>query len=421
VQKLIALLCLTTAFAACSRGPDSASTDEAQTSPTPQATPTATPTPEPTPEPVNKDATVSILGYHRFEDRVRDSLALSPEDLRKQMQAIQDAGIEVISMDDFLAWRRGEKSIPDPSIVITIDDGYDDTYSKAWPIFKEFGVPFAFYVYTDYIGAGGRSISWDELQEMVDSGDVTIGSHSISHANLAKRGSKSAEQYRAFLEEEMIESKKGIEEKLGIDVKTFVYPYGILNDEVKAVGEEAGYEALFTVRGSKVKHDTPSTEIGRYIIQSDHPEIFRMALNFAAPGGSTPEGGNPMLAKVELPFTADPAPGQTIGDRNPAITADLSTFEKVDPDSIEMSISSLGEVQPTFDEATRTVTYTPRAKLRHPNYQVTLEARADGKKLKESWSFAFDPNAPVTVAAPEEYQMPDSPAEEAEPSPAQSN
>jgi len=408
VQKLIAVLCLSVAFAACSDGPDSASSEESQSTPTP----TATPTPEPTPEPVNKDASVSILGYHRFEERVRDSLALSPENLRKQMQAIKDSGIEVISMDDFLAWRRGEKSIPDPSILITIDDGYNDTYSIAWPIFKEFGYPFAFYVYTDYISAGGRSITWEQLQEMADAG-VTIGNHSASHANLGKRSGKSPADYRAFLEKELIDSKTTIEEKLGIDVKTFVYPYGIFNEEVEQVASEAGYEALFTVKGTKVKHDTPATQIGRYIIQSDHPQIFRMALDFSGGGSAKPDGTNPLLAKVELPFTAAPAPGETISDRNPAITIDLSPFESIDPDSLEMNISSLGQVKPDYDATNKTVSYTPRAKLRHPNYRITLEARADGKKLKESWSFAFDPNA--TPPTPAEYPMPDAPQAETSP------
>lgn len=398
---LAALFCLS-----CSRSPEQTETPAAEPTPTEVVQSTPTPTPEPTPEPVNQDAVVSILGYHRFEDRVRDSLALSPEDLRKQMEAIRDAGLEVISMDDFLAWRRGEKSIPDQAVLITIDDGYDDTYSKAWPIFQEFGYPFAFFVYTDYIGVGGRSISWEELKEMAEAG-VTIGSHSVSHANLAKRDGRSDEAYRAFLEKEMVDSKKLLEEKLGIDVKTFVYPYGINNEEVRKVGEEAGYEALFTVKGSKVHHDSPFAELGRYIIQSDHPEIFRMALNFSGKQGAS--AGNTMLAKVDLPFPVSPAPGEATGERNPIITIDLSGFESVDPKSIELRLSSLGEVKPTYDAATKTLTYQPRAQLRHSNYKISFEARADGKVLKESWSFALDPSIGPPPTAPSEYQMPDAP------------
>ncbi len=61
-------------------------------------------------------------------------------------------------MKDFLAWRRGEKSIPPKSAVITIDDGYVSGYAVAWPILKEFGYPFTMFIYTNYVGvAANRS------------------------------------------------------------------------------------------------------------------------------------------------------------------------------------------------------------------------------------------------------------------------
>ena len=80
-----------------------------------------------------------MLCYHRFEDRPKDSLAIKPSDFEAQMQALKDSGITVISMDDFLAWRRGEKGIPDKAAIISIDDGYLSGYKVAWPILKKFG------------------------------------------------------------------------------------------------------------------------------------------------------------------------------------------------------------------------------------------------------------------------------------------
>jgi len=38
------------------------------------------------------------------------------------MKELKDSGISVISMQDLLAWRNGEKAIPSKSAVITIDE-----------------------------------------------------------------------------------------------------------------------------------------------------------------------------------------------------------------------------------------------------------------------------------------------------------
>ena len=43
--------------------------------------------------------------------------------LEFEMQAINELGLNVISMEEFMAWKRGEKKIQDKSVLITIDDG----------------------------------------------------------------------------------------------------------------------------------------------------------------------------------------------------------------------------------------------------------------------------------------------------------
>jgi peptidoglycan/xylan/chitin deacetylase (PgdA/CDA1 family) len=154
---------------------DDKSVSAASASRTPVAV--ATPTPPPA---VDRSAKVIVFCYHRFEDNPRDSLAIAPNEFRTQMKELKDNGIVVIPMKDMLAWRRGEKSIPPKSAVITIDDGYVSGYEVAWPILKEFGYPFTMFIYTNYVGAGGKSISWAQLEQMRDAG-VDIESHTVSH------------------------------------------------------------------------------------------------------------------------------------------------------------------------------------------------------------------------------------------------
>ena len=103
------------------------------------------------------------------------------------MEEIKDNGFTVIPMQDFIAWRHGDKGIPAKSCIITIDDGYLSGYETAWPILKKFGYPFTMFIYIDYIDSGGKSISWDQLAEMRDAG-VDIESHTYSHSHLTSPG-----------------------------------------------------------------------------------------------------------------------------------------------------------------------------------------------------------------------------------------
>jgi hypothetical protein len=200
-----AVLCICLAFNSCKKNPRVAgrvAQEAAKATPTPSATPV--------PEPVHLKSEVIVLCYHRFEDRPKDSLAIKPADFEAQMQALKDSGITVISMEDFLAWRRGEKGIPEKAAIISIDDGYLSGYNVAWPILKKFGYPFTMFIYTDYVKggpkSGGQSISWDQLAEMRDAG-VAIEGHTVSHSSLNARKGKTDEQYLVWLKSEILGSK----------------------------------------------------------------------------------------------------------------------------------------------------------------------------------------------------------------------
>jgi peptidoglycan/xylan/chitin deacetylase (PgdA/CDA1 family) len=226
---------------------------------------------------VNRDAKVSVLCYHRFEDNPSDALAIAPAEFRTQMKQLKDSGIEVISMKDFLAWRRGEKSIPPRSAIITIDDGYVSAYNVAWPILKEFGYPFTMFIYTNYVGVGGKSMTWPMLEEMRDAG-VDIESKTVSHHDL--RHAPNGQDYTTWLHNEIYGSKDILEQKLGINIVAFAFPYGTHNDVVRKMALDAGYQALFTVHGEHMGIDAPADQLGRYAVESMHPDVFESALDF---------------------------------------------------------------------------------------------------------------------------------------------
>ena len=354
----------------------------------------STPTPLPTRAP--SASSVAVLGYHRFENPPHDSLAIATREFEAHLQRLKDTGVTVISMGDFLAWRRGEKDVPPRSAVITIDDGYVSGYSEAWPILKKFGYPFTMFVYTNYIATGGKSVSWAQLAEMRDAG-VEIGSHTVSHDRLTAKKGRTDADYDGWLTNELQGSKELLESRLGVKIRTLAFPYGLSNEQVKAAAAKAGYEAQFTVNGIKTQASAPAADsIGRYIVESTQPKIFEMAANF----GSTPAPNAGSRAAVSAMATAAPAAaamitqpmeGETVQNPLPLIKANLAVLGKIDPKTVEMQLSGFGPVPAAFDPATGLITYQTTQKIRDRACTVTVTAMAGGKKVSTRWSFYVEP------------------------------
>jgi peptidoglycan/xylan/chitin deacetylase (PgdA/CDA1 family) len=378
--------------------------DAGESSPAPTVDPTI---PELT---INKEAQVSVLGYHDFiTGRSTNPMMINIDKFRSQMQALKDADIPVIGFDEFFAWRRGEKDIHDPSVLITIDDGWRSTYELAWPVLKEFDYPFSIYLYKNYVGGGGRALTVEMIKEMVAAG-VEIGSHTVSHplrkSVFAERGKRSQEEFDEYLRVELQESKRFLEDKFGIITRTFAYPGGIHTDEIVALCEKYGYQASITCNPSRTTWDTPLQKINRYIIHGNNDVNFETALSFrkfsgshtriiaptgagesGVPGGSTDPDG------PALKVTVEPAPGSMIAERRPLILADLSEIEgDVQADSITLKISGYGECAFKYDPEKRTVAFTPTMAIRRKVTEVTLSFRRLGEEKEDvaGWQFEVD-------------------------------
>lgn len=382
-------------FPACDRMLRSDGRESSGTGETEVALYTETAPPEaaatPTPTPIDTTAEVAVLGYHRLVNKVRHpDTEITPGDFRAQMQAIKDAGLSVIPIEDLLAWRRGEKTIPAKSVVLTFDDGWNSTYDVAWPILKEFGYPFTLFIYTDYVKggpkSGGGSLTWSQLAELRDAG-ASIESHSISHSDLrASRNRRKGEHYDEWLWQELHGSKDRLEQELGIAVKAFALPYGCYDDHVLEVAKKAGYEAVFTVRGRKVDYSTPMDQAGRYIVMSNRPELFAKAIQFDAHGPASAPG---TLRVASAAIETVPKDGARVVGDLPVLEANLAPLGAIEPGSIQMRVSGFGIVQAKYDPEAKTVRYELERKLRPKHYSVIVSAQANGKKVETRWSFTF--------------------------------
>jgi peptidoglycan/xylan/chitin deacetylase (PgdA/CDA1 family) len=348
---------------------------------------------------VNKSSLVSLMCYHDFVERPsRSEMVITASVFRQQMQALKDAGIPVIRMSDVLAWKRGEKNIPDESVVITMDDGWVGVHQFAYPILKEFNYPFTFYLYKNYVNSGGRSMSISQIKDMLHYG-AEVGSHSVSHQSLKAKQGRTDEAYKAWLDNEIGGSKKFLEELLGVPVKTFAYPYGDKTQDIAQMCLDAGYEGAVTVNPQKCTWDTPNGLIPRFVQLGDTDGNFKLATNFRGGGNNianskfikTDEVDAEGKKLVEL----KPAPNSTTTDRLPLIEANLSRLGGILPDTIILRVSGFGPVPVEFDPTTQTVSYRVLQRIRLDSCTATLSFRRLGSDKDEvvNWQFKIDRKA----------------------------
>jgi peptidoglycan/xylan/chitin deacetylase (PgdA/CDA1 family) len=389
---LVWLSLLPLVLAGCKKGQEGVakSTPSATATAIPTASPVAQATPTPLPE-TNRNAKFIVLLYHRFEDKPGE-LITSPNDFRAQMKALKDNGISVVSMKDLLAWRNGEKAIPLKSAIITLDDGWNSQYYVAWPILKEYGYPFTLFIYTQWVGTGGKAMTWAQLEEMRDAG-VDIESHTVSHHDL--RHAPRGQDYPTWLHNEVYSSKETLESKLGLKIFAFAFPYGFHNEVVRKTAKDAGYEMQFTVYGRHMDVNVPPDQVGRYAIDSLKGDVFKAALDYGASDSTQPGVETSQLAAAAM--LTEPLNAQHITDPKPTIKANLASLGEVDPKSVEMRISGFGLVPANYDSKTKLVTYAFTQKLVPKMYTVILTAKVNGKKVETRWDFTVDAAGPIAT------------------------
>jgi len=201
-----------------------------------------------TPEGIGDESRVRVLMYHRV---VPNGVKPDPHQMwiperrfRRQMEFLDRWGFTAVTFNDYRLFRLGELNLPRKPIILTFDDAYVETYDVVFPILQEFGMKGVLFVVAD---PAIRTSVWDnkypaavtplmndaQILEMHSAG-FEIGSHSLTHKNLC--AIPGAEAW-----EEISRSRMRLEIVLNSPVRSFAYPYGLVNEQVKKMVREAGY------------------------------------------------------------------------------------------------------------------------------------------------------------------------------------
>lgn len=209
-----------------------------------------------------------IIMYHNIDANSAGSrLSVSPESFKRQMRFLKNQHYNVVKLEDLADMVRKNK-FPLKTISITFDDGYENNYTQAYPVLKSLGLCATIFIAPALVGADGY-LTWDQIAEMSESGVISIGSHSMSHAWLPDLADQK-------LDSEILGSRRSIEGHLRGEVYSFSYPVGGFNQDVRDKVIKSGYKiAVATNPGKKYpKHDLFAMKRLRISSTSDNLFVF---------------------------------------------------------------------------------------------------------------------------------------------------
>ena len=233
-----------------------------------------------------------VLTFHRVlaDEEFDDSSSLRGIRVRARtlegFAAWANRHFEVVGSDDI----PDEKPLERLRMVVTFDDGWIDTYTRAYPIAAKCGLPLTVFVCSGLAGESGpfwpervcrlvragvrgdeekiieelkrlpeeerctrlaslgaagpeedsldRLMTWEQIRELHNAG-VTIGSHTVTHQILT--GISTGEAY-----DELAGSRRHIEDELSSPCRLIAYPNGNVTPEIRGTAAAAGYRRGFT-------------------------------------------------------------------------------------------------------------------------------------------------------------------------------
>lgn len=212
----------------------------------------------------NDAGRIPILMYHSVSENLFGKkhpyyqINTSPLMFAKQMKWLKEAGYQTLTLAQ-LRTSMDEGCVPDKTVVITFDDGYQDFYIDAFPSLRRYGFTATMFLATGRIQdsparvEGVDYMTWREVGELHKEG-IEFGSHTVSHPDLRSLGPEEIDYEVCF-------SKDTIEDHLGARVRTFAYPFAFpeedrsftrfLEDLLKNYGFESAVSTVLGRAGCK--------------------------------------------------------------------------------------------------------------------------------------------------------------------------
>ena len=156
---------------------------------------------------------------------------------------IKDKGYYSLSMNEFYNWYIKKQELPERSVLITFDDGYDNNYYFAYPILKKYNLKATFFIVGSwtkettepYVSGKETIMGFDKINEIKkDYPNIEFQSHSWDFHIREKIDNMTRE-----------EMEEDTDKMLSLGFEYMAYPYGARNNLIKEVLKEKGFKIAF--------------------------------------------------------------------------------------------------------------------------------------------------------------------------------
>jgi peptidoglycan/xylan/chitin deacetylase (PgdA/CDA1 family) len=184
---------------------------------------------------------IPVLVFHKIgtpgEDTLLPWLYVKANTFRSLIAELAAAEFSSIPLSALVSknWADSRREL-----VITFDDGYAATLADAGVPLHEYGFSATQFLIADRLG---QLNEWDreplmdrqQVKEWLSLGHE-IGAHTLTHPSLTKLDHERARQ-------EIVCSKKKLEDLFGVGIKHFAFPHGDFNERILEIVQEAGFSS----------------------------------------------------------------------------------------------------------------------------------------------------------------------------------
>lgn len=196
---------------------------------------------------------VPIILYHYLSDNpdpkdlARYGLSVGPAQFDEEMKYLADNGYTSMTFDSLYPAFKNPGLLPPKPVVITFDDGYSDFYYNAYPILKKYGINGTVFIPTALMNQG-YYLTWNQIKEMAGSNLIHFESHGVHHYSYPSISHDT-------LVQELTESKKVLQDLLGVPINFIAYPYGTTDGSVIEAVKQAGYTGAIGTWPNKIQSE----------------------------------------------------------------------------------------------------------------------------------------------------------------------
>ncbi|WP_440118803.1 polysaccharide deacetylase family protein [Paenibacillus sp. QZ-Y1] len=243
---------------------------------------------------------VPMLMYHYIEPKINhretnNKSIIILEDFEANMKYLHDEGYSTITLEQLEQYVKGQIPLPQKSIVITFDDGYQNNYTLAYPVLKKYNFHASLFVIgsklqdqpSAFDPAKKTFISKQEMQAATDVFEFNSHTYNLHHKGFQRCGN----DVPVGLDTSLLDDDIKLMKEKGIDTPYLAYPFGYTSTQMIYQLQKNGYRMAFSVRPGFVRPGDNPMKLPRLTVttgtdlaallhpQSDHPESLPVEIS----------------------------------------------------------------------------------------------------------------------------------------------